>query len=257
MPGSLTLILAGTATTPNGLGAKPSIHWSTTGEQQVEGPALADTVTWSQPYPGDHFTFRLPPVDRQFVVSLDGGYLAVRRDPSTIQVLFRSDTKNPVGRVDRTRTTVDLPLVWEVSWALGPEPSPTPRTRSDVTTFWGNPACATTAVTTRLKGPLTNASSYRLDSGSGTTTDQGVEFVRAVDHKIDYFYGQTIYSTASPQLSFISRNGEVAAQRNATIATSLWIAAGLGAIPFGVQTFSGSALHAREGAGRRRTRPLT
>jgi hypothetical protein len=118
---SFTPILPGTARTPNGLGATPSIRWSTADERQVDGPSLADTVTWGEPYPGDHFTFRLPAVDRQFVALLDGGYLAVRRDLSTIQVLFRSDTKNPVGQVDRTRTTVDLPLVW----ALVSEPNPT------------------------------------------------------------------------------------------------------------------------------------
>lgn len=246
VPSHLTLILAGTATTPNGLGANPSIRWSTADDRQVDGPPLADTVTWDEPYLGDHFTFRVPAIDRRFMVVLDSGYLAVQRDASTIRVLFRSDTKNPVGHVDHTRTTVDLPMVWEVSWGQESEPNPTQLTRSQINTFWGNPACATTAVTTRLKGSLTNASSYRLDSGSGTTTNQGIEFVRTVDHRIDYFYGQTIYSMTSPQLSFVSRNGEVAAQRTATIATSIWIGIGLGAIPVGLQAFSSPTSRTRK-----------
>lgn len=232
IPSHLTLVLVGTAAIPNGLGAQPSLTWTRLSDhQQVDGGTVPDTANWGQPHPGDYITFKVPEPGIQFALRFENGDLVVGHEAAQIRILFRSEVRSPVAVVQGVRATVNLPLMWGVSW--------------DSATLWGNPACGTTTATARLKGSLTNAARYRLDSG--TTTSDSYEIARTVKSPQDLFYGTTIYSTLAPQLSFINRNAEASAQRNAAIATSLWIAAGLGIVPLGLQVFPWRAIRTSSG----------
>jgi hypothetical protein len=91
----------------------------------VDGGTVPDTVSWDQPYPGDYIRFKVPEPGIQFALGFDDGDLIVGHEGARLRILFRSRVKSPVGVVNGVRTTVNLPLMWGVSW--------------DGATLWGNP----------------------------------------------------------------------------------------------------------------------